>query len=207
MALGVHRYQLFTQRILPVCTADATVQSTLFCGLNLYERKIYHQEALADEQESVQVVITNKKLVVQPRRAKMEETGRANSNIGGTQSKYSAEHNKMFELQEIVDELEKRHSKKYTIEQLRAWGNMMMMKKHDSYDRPPDKPFFKQQPATAIRSLGRRIHYRSECMDQLDKWHSLLQCGVITQEQYTEMQESILSDIKKIKQLTKTDFQ
>ena len=130
-----------------------------------------------------------------------QETGRANSNIGSTRSKYSAEHNKMFELQEVVDELEKRHSKKYTIEQLRAWGNMMMMKKHDSYDRPPDKPFFKQkeeQPATGIRSPGRRIHYRSECMNQLDKWHSLLQCGVITQEQYTEMQESILSDIKKL---------
>ena len=70
-------------------------------------------------------------------------------------SKYSAEHNKMFKLQEVVDELEKRHSKKYTIEQLQAWGNMMMMKKHDSHDRPPDKPFFKQkeeQPATDIRS-------------------------------------------------------
>ena len=108
----------------------------------------------------------------------------------------------VFELQEIVDELEKRHSKKYTIEQLRAWGHMMM-KKHDSYDDPPDKPFFKQskeeQPAaTGTRSPGKRIHYQSECMDQLDKWHSLLRRGVITQEQYTELQESILSDIKKL---------
>ena len=132
-----------------------------------------------------------------------EDPGRVQSNTSGagsTRSKYSGEHNKMFELQEIVDELEKRHSKKYTIEQLRAWGNMMMMKKHESYDHPPDKPFFKQkkegQPGT--KSPGKRIHYRSECMDQLDKWHSLLQRGVITQEQYTEMQESILSDIKKL---------
>ena len=121
---------------------------------------------------------------------------------GSSRSKYSAEHNKMFELQEIVDELEKRHSKKYTLEQFRAWGNLMMMKKHDSYDHPPEKPFFKQkkeeQPAAGARSPSKRIHYRSECMDQLDKWHSLLQRGVITQDQYTEMQESILSDIKKL---------
>ena len=41
-------------------------------------------------------------------------------------SKYSAEHNKMFELQDIVDDLEKHHSAKYTVEQLRAWGNMIM---------------------------------------------------------------------------------
>ena len=47
----------------------------------------------------------------------------------------------MFELQEIVDELEKLHNNKYTTEQLRAWGHMMMMKKHDWYEHPPDKPF------------------------------------------------------------------
>ena len=140
------------------------------------------------------------------RPAKKSKDGGQDSGSGSAssnRSKYSAEHNKVFELQEIVDELEKRHSKKYTIEQLRAWGHMMMMKKHDSYDDPPDKRFFKQnkeeQPAaTGTRSPGKRIHYRSECMDQLDKWHSLLQRGVITQEQYTEMQESILSDIKKL---------
>ena len=33
----------------------------------------------------------------------------------------------MMELEEIVDELEKKHSKKYTTEQLRAWANMMLM--------------------------------------------------------------------------------
>ena len=50
-------------------------------------------------------------------------------------------HNKMFELQEIVDELEKRHGTQYSIEQLHAWGNMMMIKKHDSLEHPPDEPF------------------------------------------------------------------
>ena len=122
------------------------------------------------------------------------------SDAGSTRSNYTGVHNKMMELEEIVDELEKRHSKKYTIEQLRAWGNMMLMKKHDSYDQPPDKPFFnvKKGEQSSTRSPGKRIHYRSECMDQLDKWHSLLQRGVVTQEQYSEMQQSILADIKKL---------
>ena len=129
-------------------------------------------------------------------------TKRSKPDTSKSRSKYSGEHNKMFELHEIVDELEKRHSTKYTIEQLRAWGNMIMMKKHDSLDHPPKKPFFKvnttesDQLQSSTKSPGKRIHYRSECMDQLDKWHSLLTRGVITQEQYSEMQESILSDIK-----------
>ena len=121
------------------------------------------------------------------------------SDVGNSRLKYGAEYNKMFELQEIVDELEKRHGTQYTIEQLRAWGNMMIMKKHDSLDCPPDKPFFKgKKTVQSTNSPGKRIKYRSECMDQLDKWHSLLSRGVSTQEQYDEFQESILSDIKRL---------
>ena len=42
-----------------------------------------------------------------------------------------------------------------------------MMKKHISYDHPPDKPFFKQkvdQPSAGARSSGRRTHYQTELM-------------------------------------------
>ena len=74
----------------------------------------------------------------------------------------------------------------------------MMMKKHDSLDNPPDKPLFKKKQAeSSTKSPGKRIQYRSECIDQLDKWHSLLSRGVIKQ-QYSELQESILSDIKRL---------
>ena len=54
-----------------------------------------------------------------------------------------------------------------------------MMKKHDLLDNPP-------QAESSTKSPGKRIQYRSECMDQLDKWHLLLSRGVITQEQYSE---------------------
>ena len=137
------------------------------------------------------VLVFSKKVLVLAKKNKPE------SDVGNSRSKYGAVHNKMFELQEIVDELEKRHGTQYSVEQLRAWGNMMMMKKHDSLDHPPNKPFFTGKKAgQSTNSPGKRIKYRSECMDQLDKWHSLLSRGVITQEQYSELQESILSDIK-----------
>ena len=51
---------------------------------------------------------------------------------------------------------------------------------------------------TLVASPGRRVSIRSECIDQLQKWHSLLDCGAITKEQYDELQGTILSDIKNL---------
>lgn len=90
---------------------------------------------------------------------------------------------------------------------------MIDLGKHHSYDEPPDLPYFgrkkpkensmhlpaQPQPECSSSSQplspGKRIHYRSECMDQLSKWHSLLETGIITQEQYKELQSTILADI------------
>lgn len=80
---------------------------------------------------------------------------------------------------------------------------MLQMKTHDSYEEPPKKPFFKaaqkdaSSKASDTMSPGKRIQYRSQCIDQLDKWHDLKKRGVITESQYAEMQDAILSDIKK----------
>lgn len=56
----------------------------------------------------------------------------------------------MNELEEIVEDLSKRHEKLFTVEQIRAWAHLLQMKKHDSYEHPPNKPFFKQ--TTAVKS-------------------------------------------------------
>lgn len=76
--------------------------------------------------------------------------------------------------------------------------------KHSSYDYPPDKPFLgksrkkdSESSAEAGISPGKRIGLRSECIDQLDKWHRLRERGVISAEQYEEMQQTILTDIRK----------
>ena len=47
-------------------------------------------------------------------------------------------------------------------------------------------------------SPGKRINLRSECMQQLDKWHQLLEKGAITELEYKETQELILKEMKRL---------
>ena len=127
------------------------------------------------------------------------------TSVAAGPSKYIAQQQKMTELEVIVSELSEQHGNSYTTEQVRAWAHMLQMKKHDSYEEPPKKPFFKTAekgaPSKAsvsdTMSPGKRIQYRSQCIDQLDKWHDLKERGIITDSQYAEMQDTILSDIKK----------
>ena len=116
-------------------------------------------------------------------------------------SNYQGHLKNMSEVQEIVHELEKKHEDSYTPEQLRAWRHMIQLRKHDSYEVPPSKPFFKTKkaattPPSVTLSPGKRISYRKECINQLDKWHSLLEKGVISKTQFDEIQGTILNDIK-----------
>ena len=70
---------------------------------------------------------------------------------------------------------------------------------HDSYEHPPKKPFFGASK-TANTSSGlppeKRIHLKSECTEQLTKWHKLMNDGVITKEEYEDMHKTIMGDIK-----------
>ena len=108
---------------------------------------------------------------------------------------------KIGEVDEIASQLSDKHSQSFTVEQIRAWAHLIQIKKHESYDYPPDKPFFrnksvkKKEPASCSSSPGKRIQLRSECMDQLQKWHDLKTKGVITHEQYDQLQAKIMNDI------------
>lgn len=110
---------------------------------------------------------------------------------------------KMTEVEEIFVELSDKHSSQYTPEQIRAWAHMIQMKKHESLEVPPKKPFFrncKKQVSTSDRpgvSPGKRIELRSKCIDQLEKWHTLLERGAISNQEYAELHQTILGDIKK----------
>ena len=125
----------------------------------------------------------------------------------------------MKQIEEIVDKLKEIYSGLYSLEQYNCWAHTIDMRKHNSYDSPPDLPFFvgKKVPtksstpvvATAIvtqesagssqpESPGKRIRYRGECMDQLTKWHSLMEKGIITEEQYQGFVGKILNDIEKM---------
>ena len=92
---------------------------------------------------------------------------------------------------------------------------MLHLHKHDSYDTPPCVPYFKKasvhlnQAPTApteaevtsistssgVISPGKRVTMRTECIDQLKKWHDLLEEGAITRSEYDKVQEVILKDM------------
>ncbi len=125
---------------------------------------------------------------------------------------FDAHSKKLADVEEIVDELREKHGSDYTQEQYNVWAHMIQMRKHQSRECAPDKPFFRTStkkkarvdvsdipgPSTAVGiSPGKRIGLRTECMSQLDKLNSLFEKGIITDEQFQEMREGILSDIKK----------
>jgi len=112
---------------------------------------------------------------------------------------YSSHLQKVDELEEILDKLKsKQKGSKYTPEQLHAWAHTIQMGKHNSYDAPPNKPFFgKQSQPNTVSSPGKRIQLRTQCIDQLTKWHRLMEDQVISKEEYQEMHKTIMSDIKK----------
>lgn len=132
--------------------------------------------------------------------------------------KQHEENSKRSEIDDIYEQLQEKHKGKYKPEQLRAWSHMIRLKTHDSLNEPPDKPFFRgrkrqvgeiQSPsgkapankrlcAPPAVSPGRKVNIRSELIDQLEKWHKLLDLGVIAQREYDDLKEKILSDIKQL---------
>ncbi len=66
---------------------------------------------------------------------------------------------KMTEVEMIEEELKGKHTDdQYTDEQTRSWAHLIQMKKHSSYDCPPNKRFWKvaqpKQPSTGSSSLS-----------------------------------------------------
>ena len=130
----------------------------------------------------------------------------------------------MAEVDKLYKKIHDTHGVWYSPKQKRAWAHMIELGRHDSITQPPKKHFF-QSPdtdetplappscltdgksstssssattSTLVTSPGRRVSIRSECIDQLKKWHSLLDCGAITKEQYDEIQGTMLLDVRKL---------
>jgi len=139
---------------------------------------------------------------------------------------YNSHAQKMLEIEEIVDDLEKRHKETYTREQYNVWAHMINLRRHSSRESAPNKPFFRGTKGAKPKSKdadipthatsssaaeptsvstpalptgispGKRIQLRSQSMQQLETWHSLYEKGAIELEEYKNVQEKILSDIK-----------
>ena len=98
-----------------------------------------------------------------------------------------------------------------------AWAHLINVEKHGSYEDPPDLPYFRgfkkpkideaadsssctsptqeSSTATGATAATASVSLRSECIDQLDKWHVLLKKGAISQSHYEEIQSLIMKDI------------
>ena len=126
---------------------------------------------------------------------------------GGSQ--YQKHLKKMSEVELIIEDLEEKHSSdgQYSAEQIRVWAHLLHMKKHDSYSDPPNKPFFRHSrsakslvsgssASTDGMSPAKNIQVRMELIEQLDKWHALMERGAIDLQQFKELQDTILNDIK-----------
>ena len=64
----------------------------------------------------------------------------------------------------------------------------MQMKKHDSIEALPNKPFFGKQVQTSniVSSPGKHIQLRTQGIDQLTKWYKSLEDGVISKHEYDD---------------------
>lgn len=128
------------------------------------------------------------------------------------------------EVEDIICSLKQKHDKKFTMEQMSCWAHLYRMGKHSSLDDPPNLPFFtgyKNKPVQSATEKGpaapekgslssstvanqppvnvsppQKIQMRGESIKQLADWHSLLKQGIVSQEQYEEIQSVILKDMK-----------
>ena len=117
----------------------------------------------------------------------------------------------MREVEEIEDDLSSKHEGKYTEEQIRMWAHLIQMNKHTSYEKPSNKKFWKTSDSSessqgtssskssslgssksVLDSPSKRVSLRGQCIDQLHQLKQLHTDGGITEDQYTEMKESIM---------------
>ena len=129
-------------------------------------------------------------------------------------TKYDGFVKKLAKVDEIFKKLDEKHQGKFSPEQLNAWAHLVQSGKYAILDVPPDMPFFRgkdkkkdSNPSTPpksscssalqLTSPGRRVGLRTECIDQLKKWHALLVDGAITNAQYDDFQAKILNDMQK----------
>ena len=115
-------------------------------------------------------------------------------------TRYDVRVDKMIDVEEIENDLREKHAIRknncgYSEEQLRSWAHLIQIKKHTSYDVPPNKSFWKASPEASTSkstpgngevtvSPGKHVNLRGQCVQQLGQFYDLLEKGAISKEQY-----------------------
>ena len=130
-------------------------------------------------------------------------------------TKFELHQKKMSDLEEIYEELQETHLDCYTAEQLRAWAHLIQMNKHDSYEEPPNKPFFrntrKRGSSSAISSVSnasaaitphvspsKAVDLRMKNYQQLRYLQSLYDDGIINDTELADQKSSIMLSLKNL---------
>ena len=119
-------------------------------------------------------------------------------------------------VETIIGKLKEKDSENdFPVEQYNCWAHMIYSGKWSSYDMPPDFPFFKKPKKSkereekvtdrllctstpSVESPTKGSSLQTLCIEQLSKWHVLLEAGAISQVQYDELKGTTLENIKNI---------
>ena len=131
----------------------------------------------------------------------------SNEGSGGPPTKKDAIAKSISDVETIIVKvLQDTHGNLYSVEKYNAWAHLINIGKHDSYNEPPNYPFFtgnkkknvtgNSGPSSSVDSPTKRLGFRTQCIEQLKSWHHLYECGAVTQDQYEKLKDSILGDIQ-----------
>ena len=74
-----------------------------------------------------------------PHCSKSKDKSSSSKSAPAKTSRYESQMQKISAIDDIYKRLDEKQRGKYTPEQLRAWAHMIDLKKHSSYDEPPNK--------------------------------------------------------------------
>ena len=188
---GKHHYISTDPQIQEMYKLFSGRREILLCCWYQIGTKLANSDVVEDDDDVIENTVQNPGIVRSKRSTKSDAIAQ-----------------KINDAEEVMNTLAKIH-KNYTSEQLSSWAHLIQMGKHHSYDNPPDYPYFRGNKRSRRKSIDsgdelsrsptfspcKKVKIRSECIDQLQKWHSLLEKGGISQEQYEELQKTIMADM------------
>ena len=77
------------------------------------------------------------------KRSGSDSDGENNAHLSKSKAKKSVQDTRNDRIEDVVDQLEEKHDKDYTLVWYHIWAETMENRQHSSYDLPPKGRFFK----------------------------------------------------------------
>ena len=126
-----------------------------------------------------------------------------------TKKKKSRYQEKVERIDDLVDDLKKRHGTLYTNIQYRVWAESLDARNHSSFDSPPTGSFFKangrkstssssnstENQATTCLTPQKVAQLRSTYIQQIKELHDSQECGAITKDHFTVQRDKLIEQM------------